>query len=276
MNELLRYRPSSVSASRSWIGGEAETSARLRLFALPFAGGNAASYGQWHLHLPAWIAFSPVHLPGRERRLMEPPLDDIRPLLAQLVAAIEPWLDRPFVLFGHSMGAILAYELSAALHARGLPAPDLLIVSGHGAPNLPRRFRTISHLPDAAFVAAVMELGGLPQALLDEGELLSLVLPALRADFRLCESYTWLARQPLPCPIMALGGHADPIAGPAELESWRAMTSRSLTCERFEGDHFFINQSTAAVVAHIVRGIAECSRDGRDGRARMLSERLPS
>ena len=276
MSELLPYRPPSTSASCSWIGGDAETSQRLRLFALPFAGGNAASYGQWKLHLPDWIAFSPVHLPGRERRLMEPPLDDIQPLLAELVPAIEPWLDRPFALFGHSMGAILAYELATALHARGLPGPELLIVSGHGAPNLPRRFRTISHLPAPEFVAAVMELGGLPQALLEESELLSLILPALRADFRLCENYAWFARPPLPYSIMALGGRTDPIAGPTELESWRTMTSRSLTCERFEGDHFFINHSTAAVVARVVRGIAERLRDAREGPGHIPSELLPS
>ena len=276
MSALLPHRSPSIAASRAWIGGDAETSRRLRLFALPFAGGNAASYGDWKLHLPDWIAFSPVHLPGRERRLMEPPLDDIKPLLAELVPAIEPWLDRPFALFGHSMGAILAYELANALHARGLPGPDALIVSGHGAPNLPRRFRIISHLPDPEFVAAVMELGGLPQALLDESELLSLVLPALRADFRLCENYAWFARGPLPYSITALGGDTDPIAGPSELESWRTMTSRSLTCETFEGDHFFINQSTAAVVARVVRGIAEGLRDMQQGHGHMSSEILTS
>ncbi|NPU13580.1 thioesterase [Bradyrhizobium sp. 83002] len=257
---------------RAWIGGDPETTRRLRLFALPFAGGNAASFGEWPARLPGSIAFSPVHLPGRERRIMEPAIDDAQALIAQLVPAIAPWLDRPYALFGHSMGAMLAYELAQALQHRGLPGPELVIISGHGAPNLPRRFPVISHLADAEFLAAVMELGGLPAVLLEEPELLALVLPALRADFKLCETYDWRPRPALACPILAIGGRSDPIAGLPELQSWQAMTSQTLTCEMFDGNHFFIHHAMPAVVALIARAIAERLRDPSCARGPTASE----
>ncbi|WP_284416860.1 MULTISPECIES: alpha/beta fold hydrolase [unclassified Bradyrhizobium] len=263
---------SRSAGSHAWIGGDPETPRRLRLFALPFAGGNAASFGEWSLKLPGWIAFSPVHLPGRERRIMEPAIDDADKLISQLVPAITPWLDRPYALFGHSMGAMLAYELAQALQERGLPRPELLIVSGHGAPNLPRRFPVISHLPDADFIAAVMELGGLPSVLLQEPELLALVLPALRADFRLCETYDWRSRPPLSCPILAIGGRSDRIAGLPELQSWQAMTSQPLRCEMFDGNHFFIHHAMPAVVALIARAVAERLRDAFTARGPTASE----
>ncbi|MGY3453350.1 thioesterase II family protein [Bradyrhizobium sp. USDA 4353] len=276
---MIATSPASGTKSgtgRAWIGGDPETPRRLRLFALPFAGGNAASFGEWPSRLPGWIAFSPVHLPGRERRIMEPAIDDAHALISQLVPAITPWLDRPYALFGHSMGAMLAYELTHALQQRGLPMPELLIVSGHGAPNLPRQFRDVSHLDDAAFVAAVTELGGLPSMLLDEPELLALVLPALRADFRLCETYRWSPRPPLSCPILAIGGRSDPIAGLPELQSWQAMTSAPLACEMFDGNHFFIHHALPAVVALIARAIAERLRDMSPPRGVTASELRPS
>ncbi|CCD97018.1 Linear gramicidin dehydrogenase lgrE [Bradyrhizobium sp. ORS 375] len=272
MSSLFTPPTSRSGGSRAWIGGEPETTRRLRVFALPFAGGNAASFGEWSPKLPGRIAFSPVHLPGRERRIMEPAIDDAATLISQLVPAITPWLDRPYALFGHSMGAMLAYELAVALGERGLRGPELLIVSGHGAPNLPRRFPVISHLADREFLAAVMELGGLPSALLEEPELLALVLPSLRADFRLCETYEWHARPPLACPILAIGGRSDPIAGLPELRSWQAMTSEPLACEMFDGNHFFIHHAMPAVVALIARAIAERLRDSSSARGPTASE----
>ncbi|QCK88549.1 thioesterase [Phreatobacter aquaticus] len=254
-------------ASRAWIGGEPDAAQPLRLFTLPFAGGSASSFASWRAKLPPSMALTPVHLPGRERRLFETPIDAMPAMIAALATAIQPWLDRPYILFGHSMGAVMAYELAAALADLGAPPPDLLVVSGHGAPILPRTFRQISALDDKAFLAAVTELGGLPRQLLDEPELLELVLPALRADFRLCETYAWGARDPLSCPVLALGGRSDPIAGQAELESWQHMTTRPLRSRMFDGNHFFLSTATDAIICSIAETLAALRGQAAIGRA---------
>jgi medium-chain acyl-[acyl-carrier-protein] hydrolase len=233
--------------------------ARLRLFCLPYAGGAASIYRQWPQLLPPHIAVHPIQLPGRENRFGEPPFTDMPSLVAALLPVLVPYLDRPFALFGHSMGAIISFELARALSAQGYTAPALLIASGHRAPQLPDRDQPIYQLPQPLFLERVQRLNGLPNEVAQHVELMDLLMPLLRADFQLVETYAYRDAPPLDCPIVALGGVDDPAVHRDELESWRAQTRGNYTLHMFPGDHFFIRSAQAAVIQTVARQLLAVS-----------------
>ena len=247
--------------STPWLTAPTSARGELHLFVLPYAGGSATSFRRWGAALPDFVDFRPVHLPGRERRIFEPPIDAMAPMIAAMAPALAATIDRPYVLFGHSMGSIMAWELAAALIGLGLAAPAALIVSGHGGPTIPRTFHRISHLPEDAFLHAVAGLGGLPPEIREHRELLDLILPVLRADFRLCENYKWRPRPPLPVMVAAFGGSDDPIAGTEELNSWRDVATGGLSIYRFEGDHFFLESARVPVLACLNQILLTLDRD---------------
>jgi medium-chain acyl-[acyl-carrier-protein] hydrolase len=245
-----------------WIQSpRAAPDARLRLFCLPYAGGAASIFRQWPQQLPPQVAVHPVQLPGRENRFTEPPFRALPPLVAALAQVLAPYLDQPFALFGHSMGAILSFELARALHAQGGPNPALLIVSGHGAPQLPDRDPPIHQLPQPLFLEQLQRFNGLPDEVLQHTELLELMLPLLRADFQLIETYVYSEAPPLDCPIVVLGGAHDPTVQRGELDGWRTQTRRTCGVHEFPGDHFFIRSAQAAVIQTLARELASVFRD---------------
>ena len=218
----------------------ANPQARLRLFCLPYAGGGTAQYRPWARLLPPEVEPYALCLPGREERINERPVEHMEPLLTAMAQALQPLLDRPFVLYGHSLGGLLGFELAHTLRRIAGVEPARLIVSGRGAPESPPA-PAIGHLPDAAFVAALNQrYGGIPQAVLNEPELLALFLPVLRGDFRLLEGYSYKARPPLSCPITAVGGAQDSMVTADALHGWRPHTQGALTTHLLEGAHFFI------------------------------------
>lgn len=225
--------------------------ARMRLFCLPYAGGGTAVYNTWHRYLPDTIEMVSVRLPGRESRLWERPFTQLEALLPELGGVLAGALDKPFVLFGHSMGAMIAFELTRWLRREKRPLPQKLLVSGFRAPHLPPNRMPIHQLPDAAFVAEMKLLGGTPQEVLDHAELLELLLPVLRADFALVERYGYVEERPLALPITAFGTANDPIATPAQLEAWQQHTSSPFTIHLFSGDHFYLHQQTQPLVVRI-------------------------
>jgi len=229
--------------------------AALRLFCIPYAGGGASMFQRWAARLPAGVELCAVQLPGRETRLDEEPFDRFEPLLDALELALLPYLDRRFALFGHSMGAILAFELARALERRGA-APAHVIASGRAAPQLADRRAPIHGLPPAQFLAEVSALGGTPPELLAHGEVRRALLPTLQADFAAIERWRYAARPPLTAPLTAVGGAADPRIGRAELDAWRAQTTGEFALQLFAGGHFFLRESEAELVALLA---ARCS-----------------
>ncbi len=233
--------------------------ARLRLIALPFAGGAASAYRTWQDELPAWVEVCPVQLPGRETRFREPPFTRLAPLVGSLAEALTAYPDRPFALFGHSFGALIAFELARELRRQGLPRPQRLIVSGRGAPHLPPRHAPFHLLPDRQLLDELRRLNGTPAAVLDHDELVRLILPTLRADFTAHETYSHTDEPPLDVPILALGGVQDRLAPFADLDAWRQHTAAGFELRMLPGDHFFIQSQRTLVLQCLSRylGAAE-------------------
>ncbi|MEU1970513.1 alpha/beta fold hydrolase [Microbacterium sp. NPDC019599] len=214
-------------------------SCRLRLLVLPHAGGSSAISVGWHAALPADVEVVDVDLPARGGRIREPPLASVDEYVERLLLAHADALsDRPLVIYGHSLGAIAGFELSRRLVAGGTP-PLQLVVSGRGAPHLPSRHAHVHHLPRADFLRALSELEGTPQAVLDDDELMDLLLPALRADFRISERYEYRPGPTSPVPLLVLAGRADREVLPFEAAEWARHTTAGCTVETLPGGHFF-------------------------------------
>lgn len=249
----MSWLPRTVSDSR----------ARLRLFCFPYSGAGASIYYRWIGQLPEGIEVCPVELPGRGSRMTEPPISRVGPLVEGAAAALLPHLDRPFALFGHSMGALACFELARLLGRRHGLHPVRLFASGHGAPHLPDREPPIHALPEPELVAKLREFGGTPEGVLANAELRELILPILRADFAVCETYAYAAEPggqdgpPLSCPISAYGGLADREVLPEELDAWRTQTSGAFTIRMFPGDHFFLQSAQPLVLRSIARDLED-------------------
>lgn len=218
--------------------------ARLRLFCFPFAGARASTFNSWLDKLPTAlrleIELCPIQLPGRETNRSELLFTRLSPLVEALVPAFGSNLDKPFLFFGHSMGALVSFELARQFRRHQLPGPVHLVVSGYPAPQLPSRHPNIHHLPDSEFLAKIRNLGGTPDAALDDSELMELCLPVLRADFETCETYTYADDEPLDCSITAFGGNDDRKVSREELSAWQEQTRRPFSLRMFPGDHFFL------------------------------------
>jgi medium-chain acyl-[acyl-carrier-protein] hydrolase len=239
-------------------------SARLRVFCFPFAGGAASTFNTWAKELPpdvrAQSEFCAIQLPGRESNMRASPFDGLAPMIDALVPAIERHSQIPFVFLGHSMGALVSFELARMMRRRGMPCPTHMVVSAHRAPQLPDRLPPIHELPDPEFVAKLRDFGGTPEAVLKSPELMELLLPVLRADFAVCEGYVHTSEEPLGCPITAFGGNADVQVGREELAGWHAQTSNSFSMHMFPGAHFFIQSAHALVLRVLAQDLRQVLR----------------
>jgi medium-chain acyl-[acyl-carrier-protein] hydrolase len=220
--------------------------AELRLFCFPHAGGGAGTYRNWVTGLAPEIEVLPIQLPGRETRFLERPYDTIEALLDELVGELRPFLDQPFAFFGHSLGALIGFELVRRLQPDGF-IPQYLFVSGYGGPHLPVKLPPMHHLDDAQFVAGLRTLGTVPTAVLENNELLELLLPMLRADFAVYERYNYLEAALLSCPITMLGGENDPLVSSEMLAAWSEHSSQPGHMYLFPGDHFYLQGQETAV-----------------------------
>lgn len=227
--------------------------ARLRLLCLPHAGGGAAAYHDWSAALPGDVEVCAVRPPGRESRLGERPIAELAPLLDALAGAVRPLLDRPVALFGHSLGALVAFELARQLQREGAP-PRHLFVSGRQPPNVRTASPPIHHLPDAAFLAELYRLNGVPAGV--SPELLEMMLPALRADFAVDEGYVYRDEAPLRCPLTAFGGTDDALVAEEQVAAWRPHTRGRFAARMFPGDHFFPRSARDALLAAVAAGLA--------------------
>jgi medium-chain acyl-[acyl-carrier-protein] hydrolase len=215
--------------------------ARCRLFCFPYAGGGASVFRGWSDELPASLEVCPVQIPGRETRFKQPAFTRLEPMVDELARALAPYLDLPFALLGHSMGALVAFELARRLR-RGLNCePARLFVSAFGAPHLQRDGDSLHTLPEPAFRKELDRFKGTPTEVMENSELMDILLPTLRADFAVCETYVYCPDRPLQCPIVAFGGCDDVSVPRAELEAWQFHTVASFRLCMLPGDHFFIH-----------------------------------
>ncbi|HEU4628273.1 MAG TPA: alpha/beta fold hydrolase [Gemmatimonadaceae bacterium] len=210
------------------------------MLCLPYAGGGVSVFHGWSDALPAGLALWPVQLPGREDRIGDAPFSRIGPLVEALGDVVHAHVRQPFALFGHSMGALIAFELARHLRRRFGVQPVRLFVSGYVAPHLPARSAPVHDLPEDAFLDHVRRLNGTSEAVLANPEIRRLIVSVLRADLALCETFAYTADEPLGCAISAFGGLEDPEVRRADLLAWRMHTSRDFTLRMFAGDHFFL------------------------------------
>jgi medium-chain acyl-[acyl-carrier-protein] hydrolase len=231
----------SAESSEAWVKRfRPPAEARLNLFCFPYAGGGASVFRTWCEGLPPDVETFALQLPGREGRLFETPLDDLSSLIDVLADVLVPYLERrPSVFYGHSMGALLGYELARRLRRQGRSLPRHLIVSGRQAPHLPEHRTPLHPLPDREFLTGVGRFNGTPRAVLENAELMELILPTLRADFTVCETYVYRREDPLGCSLSAYGGLRDDQTRPDEIAAWQEHTLGAFTQRMFPGDHFF-------------------------------------
>lgn len=222
--------------------------ARLRLFCFPYAGSGVMIYHTWAEQLPSDVEVYLARLPGREGRLREAPLTRLTPLVHLINAEIRPLLNKPFAFFGHSMGAIIAFELARILRRQsGLEAAHLFI-SGRRAPQLPRDEAITYHLSEPEFTEALRNLNGTPSEVLEHPELMNLVMPLLRADFEVCQTYSFVPGAPLTCDMTVFGGLQDPDVPRESLVAWKEQTNGQCSVRMLPGDHFFLHSSQALLL----------------------------
>jgi medium-chain acyl-[acyl-carrier-protein] hydrolase len=220
---------------------------RLRLICLPYAGGNAGTYVPWSAHLPPDVELIAVQPPGRGTRMDEAPYSEMEPLIQALLTVFPRVTDRPYLLFGHSLGSRIAFELAVRCGQAGLPTPVTFIASGSRAPHLRKREKPIYDLPQPQFIAALRELNGTPEELLENRELLALLNPLLRADFKIADTYC-ATPVALDCPVVVFTGVEDHEVSREEAERWRDLAARGCEVHGFPGGHFFIEENRAQVL----------------------------
>lgn len=246
----------STTAKTAWIVVPVPNpSARLRLICFPHAGGGPSMYASWPRALPPEIELCAVQCPGREGRLGEPPVTSWEELVDRLSEALTPWTQDRFILFGHSLGAIFAYEIACRLSLKQRGRFTQLFVSGCRAPHLPLEEPFVHGLPKPDFVQALNRLDGTPAEILQCPELLEHFMPALRADFLLWETYRYRRGDPLTEPISVYGGRQDALVTAPMLHAWRRHTSSTFRCAMFDGGHFFLKDERAAVLAELSRDV---------------------
>ncbi len=239
---VVRYRPNEQ--------------ARLRLFCFPYAGGGASIFRPWIDILPSEVEVCSIQLPGREYRIDSPAYMRIAPLEEALAEAVSPYLDRPFAFFGHSMGALVSFELARLLRKKYKKYPEHLFLAAYRAPQLPNPNIKIYHLPSEVF-KVVLRSEGIAEMVLQNEELMQAMLPTLRADFELCDTYEYAEESPLTCPFSLFGGLEDVRISRNDLELWPQHSSVGCSLTMLSGSHFFLHSSQDQLLAAISRELQE-------------------
>ena len=239
----------------SWLVCHPDASGDTRLFCFPFAGGTAATFLPWQELLGPRVELHVAQLPGRGNRLFETPVTDQDVLVAELTSAVAALTDTRFVLFGHSLGALPAFEGARELRRRGHRAPESLWVAGAEGPQTQFVKNPLHGLTDDEFIAALRDYNGTPTELLDDREMMGLLLPGLRADFTVGECYRYRPDEPLDVPIHVLLADHDEFTDPDRAAGWERETSRALRQYVYPGDHFFLLPHEAAITARLAAAL---------------------
>lgn len=251
-DRVKRKKKSTMAiSSNEWVRyPKLRPQASLRLFCFHYAGGGASAFRLWEHHLPPDIELALIQLPGRENRTSEKAFTHLTPLVDKLTTVLMPFFDKPFVFFGHSLGALISFELTRQLRRQQKPTPLHLFVSGNRAPQRPASTaeEPLHLLSDDEFVQKLREYNGTPEAVLQHAELMDLLMPLLRADFSVYETYLYQEEEPLSCDISAFGGTQDPKVSREDVEGWRAQTKGYFTARMLPGDHFFLHSAQAQLL----------------------------
>lgn len=238
-----RARPSANPALRSCLRRfSGQNQPRVRLVCFAWCGAGASVYRRLALSLPQAIELQAVQLPGREERFAEPKLLRMEQIIADVLPDIVAFNDGvPLVFFGHSMGALVAYEMALALKAKTRREPALVIVSGHGSPDTRDHCKEQWHTAcEDEFIANIARLGGTPAAILADRAAMRTLIPALKSDYEVLETWVRQPGTPLSCPLVACAGDQDNEVCPATLQSWQHFTTGRFTGKWFSGDHFYL------------------------------------
>ena len=232
--------------------------ARLRLFCFPFSGGAASFYNTWMNGLPREVELCPVQPPGRGSRFREPPFTDISPLVCSLSRIIRAYSEIPFAFFGHSVGALIGFELARELRRRDGLRPARLFVSGRRAPHISHRGPHKHKMPRSELIQTLRQYNGAPELVLKEPELMEIFLPILRADFSVGETYTYGDDRSLDCPITAFGGSHDKEASHDDLMAWGEHTNSEFRIKVFSGEHFYLKRAQEHLLREITIDLKQC------------------
>lgn len=223
---------------------------RYQLVCFPYAGASATAYSDWVDLLSDEIELIAIQLPGRQNRIAERPFSETGPLVSAVFHALGPVLDSEVAFFGHSCGALLAFETARLLQARGRRGPEHLFLSAQSPPCVPHQ-KMLHELPDAEFKEAIQALGGVAAELAADEVIFNDLLPLVRADFGLWERHQSRPGPPLSCRITALGGRSDPVAPPHAIEQWHRYTTAGFTVRAYPGGHFYHLDTTAELVGYL-------------------------
>jgi pyochelin biosynthetic protein PchC len=236
--------------------------AATRLVCFPHAGGGAPAFYHWAHLLPPDIDLAAVQYPGRLNRMGEPCLTEMDDMTAGICRALAQDGGGPLVLFGHSMGALVAYEVAGRLSSDGWHPVERLIVSAHPHPAATPR-TSLHRAPDEALCAELRRLGGSDPSALQDDRLRPLVLALIRRDYQLVETYRHRARPKLACPVTGFAGDSDSEATPDQMRAWAEVTTAGFDLRVFPGGHFYLNPAREAVVAAVVEVLTAVCPDGR-------------
>lgn len=238
--------------------------AQIRLFCLPYSGAGASVYRLWGQELPDLIDVCPIQLPGREHRFREKSFTRVGPLASALCAALDREFNVPFAVFGYSVGAAVAYELAVQLRRRGHAGPVELLLAARPPPHIEDDSPRLHRLPDRALCEKLREFGSAAAEMLAMPELLATLLPVIRADIELNETYRTSGEPVLDCPITVFGGSQDRRAKGCDLAAWGELTRGPCRVKLFPGGHFFLHESRESLIAAVAETLGGQTTRERD------------
>lgn len=236
--DFTAHRAQAAETTAAWLPTGPPPSDALTLVCFPHAGAGASVFRTWDERLSA-ATVCPVQLPGREGRFLDPPFLTVKPLVTAALDALAPVLEGPFAVFGHSMGALVAYEFARALRRTGGPQPVHVFVSGRVAPQVRNPRQGLHELPEPEFLRFVHSMGGIPERVLESRAFAELMVPLLRADISVNETYEYPEEEPLNVPLTALTGRDDTRVPIRWVRPWAEHTTQEFTLHAVPGGHFF-------------------------------------
>lgn len=233
------------------VKAQGSTDPDYRVFCFPYAGGSAAVFKNWQKKLGEKVEVISIQLPGRATRLDEPVISSMNPIIEELINAVSHYIDRPYIFFGHSLGSRIAFELVLKFFEQHVRLPDHFIVSASRGPNLPIGIGNIHELSDDEFTTEIGKLNGTPNIILENKELMKILLPSLKGDFRLAYEYIYKGEIRLKIPISIFTGRQDTAITKKDLKEWNRFFKGQSEITFFEGGHFFLNEEQDSVLKKV-------------------------